>query len=110
MVYVSITGLRLKRFWHYPRFAWHAARCMAQAKGAPGNLRAEARTINGIHHTLSVWTDRDAMLAYVTSGAHVRAMPAFRSMAVGKVLGFEAAAPPAWADVHGLWQDKGRSV
>jgi hypothetical protein len=53
-VYVSITGLELRRLWHYPTFMFHAVRSMGQARSAPGNLGADARTIDGIHHTLSI--------------------------------------------------------
>ena len=63
-VYVSITGLQVRRAWHIPVFWVHAMRSMAQARAASGNISAEARTIKGVHHTRSVWTDRDAMRAY----------------------------------------------
>ena len=108
MIYVSITGLRLRGVRHFPRFWWHAIRAMAQARRADGNLSVEARTINGVHHTLSVWRNEAAMRAYLTTGAHLRAMKAFRSMAEGRTLGYVAAQPPAWEDVHQLWRTKGR--
>jgi quinol monooxygenase YgiN len=83
---------------------------MRQAQSAPGNLRAETRTINGVHHTLSVWTDEAAMRRYLVSGAHIKAMQAFRGMATGKTFGFEAEAPPDWDEVHDLWITKGKEV
>jgi hypothetical protein len=72
-VYVSITGLRLTAFWFAPIFWYHAARSFAQTRAAPGNLLAEARTIDGVHHTLTVWRDRSDMLRYVRSGPHLTA-------------------------------------
>jgi quinol monooxygenase YgiN len=108
--YVSITGLQLKRVWHAPTFWLHAAASMSQAKAAHGCLSADARTINGVHHTLTVWTSREAMLAYLSEGAHLKAMNAFKSFATGKVYGLKTATVPEWAIVHTLWLEKGRQV
>jgi hypothetical protein len=110
MPYVSITGLQLKSVLNAPAFWWHAVRSMGQAQAAPGNISAEARTINGIHHTLTVWESEAAMRAYLVSGPHLAAMKAFRGMATGKTLGLEAETPPGWDEVHALWQDRGRQV
>lgn len=107
MQYISITGLKLKRFWHAPRFWFHAVRSMVQAKQAPGNVLAKAKTINGVHHTLSVWQSREAMQVFIRRGAHLKAMRQFSSMATGKTFGFESNDIPAWHEVHQLWQDKG---
>ncbi len=110
LVYVSITGLRLKGPHHMPRFMVHAFRAMNQAQRAPGNLRAETRSINGVHHTLSVWENEAAMRTYLTAGAHLRAMKAFPAMATGKVVGFSTDRVPDWTEVHELWRTKGREV
>jgi len=107
-VYVSITGLQIRAFWHAPMFWWHAVRSMSQARNADGNISADARSINGVHHTLSVWRDKAAMRAFLTSGAHAKAMKSFRSIATGKTLGFETNDPPSWADVHEIWRTRGR--
>lgn len=109
-VYVSITGLRVRHFWQQPIFWRHAIASMVQARVAEGCLQAEARTINGIHHTRSVWRDRAAMLTYLRSGAHLKAMKLFSRIATGKTYGFETTEIPDWAEVHRLWQDHGREV
>ncbi len=110
MVYVSITGLQLKGIRHAPRFWWHAIRSMNQAQAAAGNISAQTRTINGVHHTLSVWQSRQDMRNYLAAGAHAGAMRAYRNIATGKTLGFECETPPGWEEVHELWQTKGRPV
>jgi quinol monooxygenase YgiN len=109
-VYVSITGLELRGLWHYPTFMFHAVRSMAQARSAPGNLSADARTIEGIHHTLSVWRDRQAMRTYLGGGAHLEAMKAFRKIATGKTLGYLTDTPPGWDEARALWREKGKLV
>ncbi len=47
LVYVSITGLKLKKIWHAPVFWRHATASMSQAKKAEGCLSADAKTIGG---------------------------------------------------------------
>jgi len=50
------------------------------------------------------------MLAYLSEGAHLKAMKAFKSFATGKVYGFETATVPEWAIAHTLWLENGRQV
>lgn len=107
VVYVSITGLRLKSPFHAAWFWWHAIRSMMQAQGAPGNLRSEARSIGGVQHTLTVWEDRAAMRRFMVTGAHAKAMRAFPQIATGSTFGFETDQVPDWGDVHQLWQERG---
>ena len=94
MVYVSVTGFRVKSALQWPRFWWLTLRSAAQARSAPGNLSTSLRAADGVYHTLTVWTDRAAMLAYLTTGAHREAMRANRSLGGGRTVGFEADAAP----------------
>ena len=108
MPYVSITGLQLKSLWQYPRFFWHAAPSLRQARRAEGNLLAEARTIDGTHHTLTVWESKASMRAYIQAEPHRSAMRAFPSLARGKTYGFEADSVPSWHEARDLWIKHGR--
>lgn len=110
LIYVSITGLRIRRYAYTPLFWWHATRSMHQAQNAHGNILAQARSIDGVHHTLSVWENREAMLAYLRSGAHREAMRIFPKIATGKVFGMTATQAPDWIDVPRLWRERGRDV
>lgn len=109
-VYVSITGLELKRRRHVFRFWWHAVRSMAQARRAEGNIAGDARRMNGVHHTRTVWKDKGAMLQYLTAGAHLKAMKAFGSIATGRTLGFYSESVPDWDEVHLAWRTRGKKV
>jgi heme-degrading monooxygenase HmoA len=109
-VYVSVTGLTLKSPFHRLRFSWHATRSFSQAAGAPGNLSTDARMVDGVHHTLTVWTSREAMLTYLKSGAHLKAMKAFRSIGTGRVHGYHTDKAPSWTEALTIWRDEGRSV
>lgn len=108
MVYVSITGLKLKRPWHVLRFYRHAGPSLRQARRAEGNLSTDVKIIDGVHHTLTVWEDEAAMRAFLYAGAHRRAIKAFRSIATGKTFGFETDCVPTWDEVHALWRERGR--
>ena len=76
-VYVSVTGLRLRGLLQRIPFHWHAVRSFRQAQDAPGNLFCAARYIDGVHHTLTIWRSRADMRAFLTAGAHARAMRAY---------------------------------
>lgn len=108
--YVSITGLKVKRVIHTPIFWSYAVRSMIQARRAPGNISADAATIDGVHHTLSVWTDRAAMMTFLSTGPHLEAMRVFPKIATGKVLSYVATEVPDWSSVHEIWATRGRAV
>ena len=107
-VYVSITGLRVKTPFHAPLFWWHALRSMGQAQRAPGNLSTAAKTLDGVHHTLTVWESRVAARDYVRTGVHARAVAAFRRIATGKTYGYLADRAPDWSEAQSIWREKGR--
>jgi hypothetical protein len=110
MVYVSVTGFRVASPGRLPRFWWLTFRASRQARSAPGNLSTSLRAADGVYHTLTVWTGRDAMLAYLTSGAHREAMRAFRSLGSGRTLGFEAAEAPGWPEALARWRREAREA
>jgi hypothetical protein len=105
--YISITGLCLKRPWYLPRFWRHAMNSMAQAKQAEGVVLAKARSMNGVHHTLSVWEGEAAMRKFLYRGAHREAIRAFSAIAVGKTFGYSSDTIPDWPEVHRLWNEHG---
>ena len=76
---------------------------MSQAKKAEGNLLAEARKINGIYHTLSIWKSKETMKNFLYSGAHKKAIISFPKIATGKTYGYSSSTIPSWDEVHGLW-------
>lgn len=110
MVYVSVTGLRLRAWWHAPRFWWHAIPSFGQARRAAGIVKAEVRALDGVQHTLTVWTDRDAMRAYLVAGPHLKAMKNFRAIAQGRTIGYWAETVPTWDDALARWRQEAREV
>ena len=111
MVYVSITGLRLKSPFHAPLFWLYAARAFPAAQFAPGCLRAETATINGVHHTWTVWENRKAAMEYVRGPHHKAALLIYARVAnpSSKTCGYETKTPPAsWKEARAIWEEKGR--
>lgn len=106
--YVSITGLRPRSTLATFFFWLHAIPSKMQADKAPGILFSEVRKINGIQHTLTAWKSKEDMRAYISSGAHLKAMKAFRKIATGKTFGYDSSSLPSWDEVHKLWQDHGK--
>ncbi|MXO72246.1 hypothetical protein [Alteraurantiacibacter buctensis] len=107
-MYVSITGLKVRSLLLLPLFFRHAVPSLTQARKAPGNLFADVRRVAGVQHTLSVWQDRAAMRAYLTSGAHLQAIGAFRQIGSGRICGYEADRQPTWEEALDYWHQYGR--
>lgn len=107
-MYVSVTGLRVKSVWHLPRFWWHALRSFRQAQQAEGVISVAVRNVDGVQHTLTCWPTRKHMLAFMRGGAHLQAIRAFREIATGSTIGFEADAPPSWDEALAKWKAEGR--
>lgn len=108
--FIVVTGLRLRSPLHAPLFAFHAMRAFAQAQRDPACSFAEARQIDDVHHTVTVWTDAGAAGAYGRSGAHARATAVFAKIATGKVWSGIASEPPGWLEARRLWDEEGRDV
>jgi heme-degrading monooxygenase HmoA len=102
-VYVSVTGFRPKAGVQFVRFWWHTLRSLAQARRSPGIIEVSARKIDGIYHTMTVWTDEMSMVAFVRSSAHRRAMHNFREFGTGKTHGFVTHGPPGWNSAYEQW-------
>jgi hypothetical protein len=106
--YISITGLKLNSAWHWPRFMWHAMRSMQQAKRAEGNISADARTVDAMQCTLTVWENERAMKRFLYQGAHGKAVRDFDNFATGTTYGYEAAQAPDWDEAISELMEKGR--
>jgi hypothetical protein len=109
-VYVSITGLRVRPGIPTLRFWWLTIPAMAQARKTAGNISADARSIGGFQHTLSVWENEASMRAFLVVGAHKKAMSASRSIGAGRTYGFISDHIPAWAEALQLWQKYGGEI
>lgn len=107
--HLSITGLRIRPgLLNRIRFTYHALRAYRQAARAPGNLHVAAGAVDGVQHTVTAWTDREAMLAFVRSGPHLEAMKAFHRIATGGTVGYEADRIPDVQEAHTIWKERAK--
>jgi len=63
----------------------------------------EARVVNGVYHTLTVWIDERAMRDFLTKGAHLHAMKFNHRLGMGRTLGFEAHQAQDWEAAMRRW-------
>jgi hypothetical protein len=74
------------------------------AQKADGILLCENKSRNGYQHTLTVWKTKAHMLAYVRSPKHMKAMRAFPSIAIGRLLSYESDIVPSWDEALLKWE------
>lgn len=73
---VSVTRLRVRRWWFLPSFALHTWQVTRQVQRSAGFVAgAFALEPPFCFWTLTVWTDEQAMRAFRNNGAHMKAMP-----------------------------------
>jgi hypothetical protein len=75
MPLVSVTRLRIRSPWYLPAFFFHTLRATRQARAASGNKAVQL--LPDAHRTFwtcTLWTDLQAMRAYVSAGAHRKSM------------------------------------
>jgi len=78
------------------------------AQKADGILLCENKSRNGYQHTLTVWKTKAHMLAYVRSPKHMKAMRAFPSIAIGRLLSYESDVVPSWEEALLKWEREAR--
>lgn len=108
MMHISITGLKPKGLAGYLRFWLHAVPTFRQAQTATGNLHCAVKRIQGHQCTLTAWESREAMLAFMRSGPHLKAMKVFPKIATGKIYGYEDERIPGWDEAFAVLMEKGR--
>lgn len=80
--FMSATLIHLIDVDRTPRFMGFVQQVIAQVKQAPGILHYNVREVNPtVHLTLTVWTDRESMLAFRDSGSHLQAMQQVQNIA-----------------------------
>lgn len=107
-MHISITGLKPKGILSYIKFWMLAIPTFRQAQTAAGNKHHSVKNIQGYQCTLTAWENKDAMLAFMRSGPHLKAMKAFHKIATGRTYGYESEAIPSWEEAYKLLEEKGR--
>jgi hypothetical protein len=76
MAVLAVTRLSVRSLRFLPGFIWYAVRSERQARNAGGCVATDVRRDKRlVFWTRTAWRDEAAMRAYMTSGAHKKAMP-----------------------------------
>lgn len=105
-LFVSVTGLRLKRFWLVPIFYRYAIPSFSQATRAKGNLFTQVATVDGVQHTLTIWRHKRDIKKFSYSGIHKKAIAMFHKIATGSTLTYEVTSIPSWNEVLEKWHNE----
>ncbi len=112
MAFVSVTRLRVRSPEFLDAFIVDAIAADEQARAAPGNLGVEVLgEVTNAYWTKSVWVDRAAMRAFMTSGHHAETMPRLRGWCdEAHVAHWEQESDelPSWAEAHRRLVTEGR--
>lgn len=108
-MYVSLTSLKPKGILGYIKFWSFAIPTFRQAQAANGNLYRAAKRVYGYQCTITAWENREIMLEFMRSGAHLKAMKAFHSIATGKTYGYESDVIPTWEEAYAIIESKGKN-
>jgi hypothetical protein len=112
MPLVSVTRLRIRSPWFLPAFFFHTLRATWQARAASGNQAVQL--LPDAHRTFwtcTLWTDLQAMRAYVFAGAHRKSMKRLAHWCdEASVVHWEQDSMelPSWEDAHRRMQQEGR--
>ena len=107
-MHVSVTGLKTNNLYASMKFWLLTIPAFREAQKAEGILLCENKSRNGYQHTLTVWKTKANMLAYLRSPKHMKAMKAFRSIAIGKLLSYESKIVPSWDEALLKWEREAR--
>ena len=105
---IAITGFKpknlLKKFW----FLSHAVPLFQLVQKSPGNIHAERFTHHGYYHTLTAWESRDAMMGYVYSPAHQKAIDLYDVLGEGLTCHYESEEIPSSKHALDYWRANGQ--
>ena len=107
-MHVSVAGLKTNNLYASMKFWLLTIPAFREAQKAEGILLCENKSRNGYQHTLTVWKTKAHMLAYLRSPKHMKAMKAFRSIAIGKLLSYESNIVPSWDEALLKWEREAR--
>lgn len=111
MAYVSLTLIHVKSVVAFRYFYPHAYKSYRAAKNLTSCLDIKTTAFGFYDHsTMSLWDDKEAMLAFLVCAEHKAAMKSFDKIGTGCVYGYEAPSLPDWSEARKLLEEHGRTV
>lgn len=95
---IVATELHVRNFWHFFEFSFLAVLSQIQAKKTKGCIKAISSNKGWrIGYTITLWENKEAMMAFRNSGAHKKAMSKIRKLSpCYKTLRWESNIIPDW--------------
>jgi hypothetical protein len=112
MPLISVTRLRVRSWWFFPRFALESLNSARQAERSPGFLGGRLlRNSRNAFWTITAWKDEAAMNAFRIAAAHGAVMPSLLDWCdEAAVVHWNQADTelPSWPDAHRHMLNEGR--
>jgi len=112
MPVISVTRLRVRRWWFVPQFVLSSLRAARQAAAADGNLRvALLRDRKQVYWTCTSWASEAAINTFMHAAPHGPLMRRLLNWCDEASLVHwtqDGGELPAWPDAHGRLQREGR--
>ena len=105
---IAITGFKPRSFLKKLHFLLHAIPLFKLAPKSSGNLHAQRFTHQGYYHTITAWESRDAMMGYVYSPAHQKAIDLYDVLGEGLTCHYESKEIPSVSQALKYWKVNGR--
>ena len=105
---IAITGFKPKNLLKKFRFLSHAVPLFKLAQKSRGNIHAERFTHQGYYHTLTAWESRDAMMGFVYSPAHQKAIDLYDVLGEGLTCHYESEEIPSSKHALDYWKANGQ--
>jgi len=105
---IAITGFKPKNLFKKFRFLSHAIPLFQLAQKSPGNIHAERFSHQGYYHTLTAWESRDAMMGYVYSPDHQKAIDLYDVLGEGLTCHYESEEIPSSKYALDYWKVNGQ--
>lgn len=109
MMFVTVTSIRLKKWWHFFRLSYYGMLITRQLKKEKGFLRMKNTGFGLLHYTLSAWESEEDLKRFYKLGAHLDAMKKSAKIASEtKTFTYQTDKFPEWKEAKKLLSENGK--
>ncbi len=108
-MYVTVTSIRLKKWWYFFRLSYHGMHIMRQTKSEKGFLLMKNTGFGLLHYTLSAWESEEDLKRFYRQGAHLEAIKKSPRIAnETKTFTYQTDKFPGWKEAKMLLKENGK--
>ena len=105
---IAVTGFKPRILFKKFRFLSHAIPLFQLAQKSPGNVHAEGFSHQGYYHTLTAWESREAIMGYVYSRDHQKAIDLYEVLSDGLTCHYESKEISSSKNALDYWKANGQ--